>query len=175
MAYIKTGNRPGPVPLPDPLRKCEWCYSVMSRRRDEQGRLTEDMGHFLGRRYCSRECWSDAEAGVPRPERWKEAVLPHQGRYRARQLKPKGPCEWCGTPNGKDIHHIDHDPLNNEISNLARICRRCHYRHHNPVVECSVDWCDRPTRRNGLCDGHDQRRKRGMDMNKPFQQRKKAK
>lgn len=34
---------------------------------------------------------------------------------------------------------------------------------------CTLEWCDRPFRRNGYCDLHDQRAKRGADLTKPAQ------
>lgn len=63
------------------------------------------------------------------------------GRYAfrnfARKLKDMGvPCmdcgkdlrdsargEWCG-------HHKDHDPTNNDLSNLVLLCKYCHQMHH---------------------------------------------
>jgi hypothetical protein len=35
---------------------------------------------------------------------------------------------------------------------------------------CSVSWCERPHRANGLCRTHDERRKRGLDLETPFRQ-----
>jgi len=38
-------------------------------------------------------------------------------------------CEACGRP-AVDIHHIDNDRQNNDISNLIGLCRKCHERAH---------------------------------------------
>lgn len=49
-------------------------------------------------------------------------------------------CEWCGVDNYKPhpitkskvvltVAHIDHDTQNNERSNLAALCQRCHLGH----------------------------------------------
>jgi hypothetical protein len=46
-------------------------------------------------------------------------------RSRADNVRRSGPCEECGSP-GVDRHHRDGDPGNNEASNIALLCRRCH-------------------------------------------------
>jgi len=49
-------------------------------------------------------------------------------------------CEWCGAVNHEPhpitrarvvltIAHLDHDVQNNDTSNLAALCQRCHLRH----------------------------------------------
>lgn len=49
-------------------------------------------------------------------------------------------CEWCGADNyaphpdtGSQViltvAHIDHDKTNNQFSNLAALCQRCHLNH----------------------------------------------
>ena len=35
------------------------------------------------------------------------------------------PCEACGLYKPLYVHHIDGDPLNNEIDNLETRCRDC--------------------------------------------------
>jgi hypothetical protein len=50
------------------------------------------------------------------------------GRARALRLYPDiGPCELCGNPRS-ERHHVDENTANNEPSNIAIICRRCHMR-----------------------------------------------
>jgi ribonucleoside-diphosphate reductase alpha chain len=39
-------------------------------------------------------------------------------------------CHWCGKLGEKEIHHLDHSPYNNDISNLAAICILCHSSYH---------------------------------------------
>lgn len=39
-------------------------------------------------------------------------------------------CQICGTSNDLQIHHIDQNPANNDLSNLASICYRCHKNIH---------------------------------------------
>ena len=43
-------------------------------------------------------------------------------------------CEWCGVANGAGkvvltVAHIDHNRRNDERSNLASLCQRCHLNH----------------------------------------------
>lgn len=59
----------------------------------------------------------------------KKPVGEHRDpRAIARRRVPKGPCSVCADPNGRDIHHLDENPHNNEPSNLLRLCPK-HYRH----------------------------------------------
>jgi hypothetical protein len=39
-------------------------------------------------------------------------------------------CAWCGAVQKLMTHHLDHNRLNNDLSNLIVICRRCHQLHH---------------------------------------------
>lgn len=57
---------------------------------------------------------------------WKgDAAGKDAGRVRARNRYRLGPCEHCGKP-ACDRHHKDGNTLNNETSNIAILCRRCH-------------------------------------------------
>ena len=49
-------------------------------------------------------------------------------------------CTWCSEDNKRilQIHHIDHDPSNNEIDNLILICVWCHYAEHGDVK--IIEW-----------------------------------
>jgi hypothetical protein len=55
-------------------------------------------------------------------------------RYRARKLKPRGKCELC-TEEGKHVHHVDKNPFNNDITNLQRLCVKCHFAQHKVEKE----------------------------------------
>jgi hypothetical protein len=39
-------------------------------------------------------------------------------------------CEQCGAPERLDVHHKDGNRANNDPSNLATLCHRCHLRQH---------------------------------------------
>ena len=60
----------------------------------------------------------------------KEKRVLTKSRTRAHELwiKTYGEkiCTKCGSKNDVCIHHIDLNPLNNEIDNLQALCRRCH-------------------------------------------------
>ena len=39
-------------------------------------------------------------------------------------------CAWCNSTKNLLVHHLDHNRLNNDISNLIVICKSCHQKHH---------------------------------------------
>lgn len=75
------------------------------------------------------------------------------GWYRARVARPLGPCEYPGcTENGRDRHHIDGDPLNNDIANIAVYCRR-----HHMMVDGRLDELAARAHRAGRLGGRPRR------------------
>lgn len=146
---------------PTPEKFCAACGRRLERKREKDGDL-ESLLHFSRRRFCSRECMAVGFRG-----RWRADVGRHQGRYRARSLGPKGSCADCGATQNIDRHHIDQNPLNNSRTNLVDLCRRCHLLRHRQPRLCDVPNCGRKHRRNGLCDLHDQRRRRGAPLVAP--------
>ena len=48
-----------------------------------------------------------------------------------RRFVEKKECELCHSKTHLEIHHRDGDRHNNEESNLAVWCAKCHRRHHN--------------------------------------------
>jgi len=120
------------------------------------GRL-ESLLHFNRRPYCDRECMKAAFRAKPkkRDSSWMTA------HYHARNLKPPGPCERCGKPNGSDVHHKNGDWQDNSPENLERLCRSCHNREHRPRAACSI--CGKPVKGYGYCDKHYQRFKKWGD------------
>ena len=67
-------------------------------------------------------------------KRWPESPGRLRGRQwqdlRARVLEAFGHrCSACGESGVPlEVHHLDHDHLNNAPSNLRPLCRRCHAR-----------------------------------------------
>ena len=39
-------------------------------------------------------------------------------------------CEICNRVGAGVVHHVDHDPKNNQPENLQSVCRDCHESHH---------------------------------------------
>lgn len=78
--------------------------------------------------------------------------MSHGSKERRNKIVPPDPrhkkdyCEGCGIKNSKvynsngfllrkgsvilTIHHIDHNPWNNDPSNLQTLCRKCHTEVH---------------------------------------------
>jgi hypothetical protein len=55
-----------------------------------------------------------------------ENITEKGGRSRAqRRYRDIGPCWDCGAEKA-ERHHIDGDTANNDLSNIAIVCRRCH-------------------------------------------------
>ena len=58
-------------------------------------------------------------------------------------------------PEGHVVHHIDHDKLNNKISNLQLMTHAEHTGHHQKIDGvCSVDGCDGERYAKGFCHKH---------------------
>lgn len=59
---------------------------------------------------------------------WKgNSVTVNSGRRRARTAFPiLTPCENCGRTDDVERHHKDANTLNNDRSNIAMLCPRCH-------------------------------------------------
>lgn len=70
-----------------------------------------------------------ATIGRPRDPHTTSA---NAGRLRAeRQYRELGICESCGRHPAHDRHHKDGNTLNNERSNVALLCRKCHAAAHD--------------------------------------------
>ncbi len=141
---------------PTPEKYCAACDKRLERKRFASGRL-EDCAIFARRLYCDRQCMARGFEMKPKTDdpSWMTA------HYHARKLKPSGPCERCGNSRNVDVHHVNGDWQNNALGNLERLCRRCHYREHNPLRTCSL--CDAPHKGRGYCEMHLQRFKKHGD------------
>lgn len=91
-----------------------------------------------GRTFCSYECRAASERGKEKPHargnKWafRGASVSKWAQYkRMQKLCPPGPCVECGSTEMSIIHHVDHDAMNTVPSNLIRMCRSCHARHHH--------------------------------------------
>ncbi len=147
-------------PLPDPIKHCARCGSLMTRIR-MSGRL-EDMTVFKKKKYCNQGCMAAAMTGVIK-------VLNEKNSYRQSARARESSCVECGSKKSLHVHHVDQNPLNNSQSNLKTLCARCHKLTHlrlsNKIFQhsksCSL--CSHQARHNGLCSTHYSRMRRHGD------------
>lgn len=77
--------------------------------------------------------------------------------WRARKLKAPGPCEECGNPKARDVHHKDKNPRNNSPDNLERLCSICHAGRHKRIKSQCRICIKMPVHGGGYCSKHYQR------------------
>ena len=99
-------------------------------------------------RYCSHDCYAKAHRG-PQHSRFTGYVTKageylrygpghpsHPGWYVHEVVwwtaNPVCVCADCGG-TVEHVHHADHNPLNNSLSNLIGLCARCHVCRHRMV------------------------------------------
>jgi hypothetical protein len=46
-------------------------------------------------------------------------------RNKLSRVKKPIVCEWCGATENVQVHHIDHDRSNHDLSNLTWLCQTC--------------------------------------------------
>lgn len=140
---------------PTPELYCQECGKKLERKRLPNGDL-EYLIHFNRRKFCGRLCM-----GKNFDRRHSPDVGWSTAHYHARKVKAKGPCNRCGKPSAKDVHHKDGNHLNNSTENLERICRSCHNLEHSTRGSCKI--CGKPQKGLGYCDKHYQRFKKWGD------------
>jgi hypothetical protein len=93
-------------------------------------------------KYCSGLCHNRAIAeeirrsGANLAERnpmWKGGVSIKYYRRLFRDLLPQF-CTTCGSRRYLNVHHLDEDRTNNNLSNLRVLCRSCHSKLHGVIV-----------------------------------------
>ena len=140
---------------PTPERYCQECGTRLERKPLAAGGL-EYLIHFNRRKFCDRRCMaSNFDRRHSADVGWSTA------HYHARKIVARGPCSRCGKPDAMDVHHQDGNHLNNDPSNLERICRGCHNLAHRQRGSCSI--CGKPVKGLGFCDKHYQRFKKHGD------------
>ena len=109
-----------------PMKTCEHCNSELFRKRKPCGKL-EANTLFSKRRFCNSKCKGNFTAS-------KNECLESSVRQRTLKLYPKDKlisCGVCGSSDKKlQRHHIDHNPYNNETSNILICCQHCHAKEH---------------------------------------------
>ena len=131
-----------------PEKYCENCGKKLERRSLPNG-CEESLYWFNRRRFCSVLCANQKIAA----ERLKQPALsPKQSRVRARNSIQNAPCFICGKVGYTEVHHIDKNPMNNDPSNLVRLCKSCHAKQHRMKSSCVV--CGLPVKGHNLCNKH---------------------
>lgn len=74
------------------------------------------------RNFCSRECFDKH----PRARFNNKQSYHNNARRIAFENLPME-CRLCGGKENLTVHHIDKDWKNNEVKNLAILCKRCHF------------------------------------------------
>lgn len=84
-----------------------------------------DTSHFLGQGWNKENYdYSLFKNGNPK-KKGKTALLPLI-KLRGRECEQCKNTEWLGQPINLEIHHIDGDHSNNDLSNLQLLCPNCH-------------------------------------------------
>lgn len=97
-----------------------------------------------------------------KPKKNNTLVTVGTSRYRARKILGEGNCSLCGNNKNIDAHHIDENPLNNNILNLQRLCKSCHVKIHRSK-KCSLEFCQKKHKGHGYCEMHLERFKKYGD------------
>lgn len=107
--------------------QCSWCSKNFEMNK---GRMVAKHGHY----FCTRLCKDTAQriGGLTaiQPKHYTEESKNY--RLKAMRLLPNH-CANCGYKTHIDVlqvHHIDENRNNNDISNLMILCPTCHVAHH---------------------------------------------
>ena len=117
------------------MKRCEVCDSELIRRAREW------VKHFERRRYCSKRC--AGLAGNPRTDDFKARYRQINTPDGRRMLEHRWVMEQVlGRPLRSDeqVHHINHDRLDNRPENLEVVTSAEHGRRHtfHPVTKSCV-------------------------------------
>ena len=82
--------------------------------------------------YCGRECYDTHRRGA------NTSASGHDKSYNGAYLRLKPQvlardgqmCAMTGSKRGLEVHHIDHDPTNNQLGNLITLSRVAHEQYH---------------------------------------------
>lgn len=144
---------------PDEIKHCKLCGELMRRKRLKNGELESNL-HFRKRKYCNRECMKRAFA-LKVDKASTESNSRASARLRMKYFIGYESCQECGSSENLDVHHIDENPYNNELSNLMLLCRSCHIKTHRKGTVCVI--CGDKHKGLGYCDKHYQRFKKYGD------------
>lgn len=111
------------------IRYCQYCGKPLERKHFVGGVRDrwEDRAAYAKRKYCDRKCMSKAFEVEPGERKGTSWYAKHN---EARAIMGDGSCLLCGSSRNVDVHHIDGNYLNNDVSNLCFLCRSCHNKVH---------------------------------------------
>lgn len=114
------------------------------------GKESSDSPCRLGiRKFCSIECYNTFQVDRKSDQREKRRLAIASARIKGQLgnsgpstrkfafLNKEGKCQFCGYDEYKcclDVHHIDQNPNNNKIENLAILCVICHRKVHRKII-----------------------------------------
>lgn len=121
-------------------------YDTLKKLYIEENLTLKQVGDYLGvsehtirkwvRKFGLGKGTAGALYGVENPN-YKGADITREGGYQRMNSVVdeyglrQGVCKMCGvTTNLTHIHHLDHNPINNDPSNLIEICPQCHRVEH---------------------------------------------
>lgn len=87
--------------------------------------LNLDTSHFLGQGWNKNNYSYETFSNGTYKKRGKSSLEPLI-HLRGRKCENCGLTEWMGKEINLEIHHIDGDRLNNDLSNLQLLCPNCH-------------------------------------------------
>lgn len=103
---------------------CDYCGKIFYKKASRIGRFN----------FCCRECKDSAQRlnsggqfNEMRPAHYKEGIYVHYRKLALQEYAHK--CAVCGWDEDEDIlevHHIDENRNNNNLSNLIILCPICH-------------------------------------------------
>lgn len=106
--------------------KCDLCSELFTRKPSA---LAKSKSGLL---FCTRKCKDEAQRIE---NNFTEMHPPHYGQFSSNRYRdtayavfPKVcmACGWCKYKKLMEVHHLDSDRSNNDISNLAVLCPICH-------------------------------------------------
>lgn len=89
-------------------------------------------------KFCCHKCYTDHR---------KKQADPDYTAYRGEWLQRRTEvlhrdhiCRQCAKFGALEVHHIDHDATNNELTNLIGLCRTCHSSYHASPTSVQATW-----------------------------------
>ena len=100
---------------------CENCGKEIIRRNSD---ITKNKSGYF---YCSRQCGNEYKNKIKVENvDWNNSIWSYRRRAFEKYEHKCCVCGWAEDERILEVHHIDEDRSNNEISNLCIICPICH-------------------------------------------------